>query len=47
MSKQETLCTLWGEFIDFLSCRAIENGACTQKKPKMRMEEILSGDSFL
>jgi hypothetical protein len=34
MSKEETMNTKWGEFVDLLSCRAIESGSVKQKAPK-------------
>jgi hypothetical protein len=38
MSKEETLATRWGEFIDMLNCRAIENGTARQIPPKATCE---------
>lgn len=36
MTKEETLNTRWGEFLDLLSCRTIENGSAKQKPPKKK-----------
>jgi hypothetical protein len=38
MSREETLNTRWGEFIDLINCRAIENGNVRQKPPKKKMD---------
>ena len=38
MSREETLNTTWGEFIDLINCRAIENGNVRQKTPKKEMD---------
>jgi hypothetical protein len=38
MSREETLNTRWGEFIDLVNCRAIENGNCKQKPPRKEMD---------
>lgn len=40
MSREETMGTRYGEFLDLLACRAIDNGA-EQKAPKKSMEEVL------
>lgn len=40
MGKREILVTPYGEMLDMLACSAIDAGA-SQKKPKMKMEEIL------
>lgn len=40
MSREETMGTRYGEFLDLLACMAIEGGA-DQKAPKKSMEEIL------
>lgn len=34
MTREETMNTKWGEFVDLLSCQAIENGSAKQKPPK-------------
>jgi hypothetical protein len=40
MSKEETLATRWGEFIDMLNCRAIENGTARQIPPKQKVDMV-------
>ncbi|MBO7735633.1 MAG: hypothetical protein J6S67_23910 [Methanobrevibacter sp.] len=40
MSKEETLATKWGEFVDMLNCRAIENGTARQIPPKQRIDMV-------
>ena len=43
MSREETLNTRFGEFIDLLNCRAIESGAARQvKKTKMNIFDFLA-----
>lgn len=43
MSREETLNTRYGEFIDLINCRAIESGNATQKKNrKMDIWDFLS-----
>lgn len=39
MSRQETLRTKFGEFMDLLDCDAITRGDAKYKKPKMRLSE--------
>ena len=34
MSKQEILCTPYGEMMDMMACMAIENGSLKQIPPK-------------
>lgn len=34
MTREETMNTRWGEFLDLLSCQAIEGGSLRQKAPK-------------
>jgi hypothetical protein len=34
MSREETMNTRYGEFLDLLSCQAIESGSAKQKPPK-------------
>ena len=42
MTRQETLNTRYGEFIDLLNCRAIESGAARQvQKTKMNIFDFL------
>lgn len=41
MSREETLNTRYGEFMDFLDCMAIEYGA-EPKEQKMTMEQVLA-----
>ena len=38
MSRDETLNTRWGEFVDLINCRSIENGGAKQKPPKKEMD---------
>jgi hypothetical protein len=40
MTKQETLCTRYGEMNDLISCLAIYNGRAEEKK-KMSFDEAL------
>lgn len=40
MSRDETMATRYGEFMDMLACRAIDNGADV-KPQKMKMEDVL------
>lgn len=40
MTKQETLCTRYGEMNDLISCLAIYNGHAEEKK-KMSFDEAL------
>lgn len=40
MSREETLATRWGEFIDLLNCRAIENGTARQIKHKEKVDMV-------
>lgn len=42
MSREETMNTRYGEFIDLMNCRAIEMGTAKQKKPKMDFWEFLA-----
>lgn len=43
MSREETLNTKYGEFIDMLNCRAIESGNARQvKKTKIDIWDFLS-----
>lgn len=37
MSRQETLDTLYGEFMDFLACDSIITGHAKQKKTKRKI----------
>lgn len=37
MSRSETLCTVYGEFMDLLACDSISNGTAKYKRPKRRM----------
>ena len=41
MSRDETMQTRYGEFMDLLACMAIDNGGAEPKKKKMTMEEVL------
>ena len=42
MSKQEILCTRYGEMCDMISCFAIFNGAeLKKKKKKMTFDEFM------
>jgi hypothetical protein len=36
MTREETLNTKYGEFMDLISCRSIENGSAKQKPPKKK-----------
>ena len=38
MTRQETLTTRYGEFIDMVRCRAIMLGNAKQKPPKINMD---------
>lgn len=41
MNRQEIMHTRYGEMLDMISCLAVYSGAATEKKKKMRMEDIL------
>lgn len=41
MSKQEILCTRYGEMCDMISCFAISNGAKEKKKVHLSFEEVV------
>jgi hypothetical protein len=40
MSREETLATRWGEFVDLINCRAIENGTAKQIPPKQKLDMV-------
>lgn len=40
MSKMEVLTTPWGEFIDMMNCRAIENDTAKQIPPKQKVDMV-------
>ena len=40
MSKEEVLTTKWGEFVDMLNCRDIENGTARQRPPKQKRDMV-------
>ena len=44
MTREETMTTRFGEFMDLLSCDAIATGKAKYKRPKKRMspEEMLN-----
>ena len=41
MSREETMNTRYGEFMDFLACMAIDGGGAEPAKQKLTMEQIL------
>lgn len=42
MSKQEIMCTRYGEMLDMISCFSIQNGAKPKKKKrKLSFEETM------
>ncbi len=41
MSREETMNTRWGEFLDLLSCWAIYNGNAEIKEKKLSFFEVL------
>lgn len=41
LSRQETLTTIYGEFMDLISCLSIYNGA-DQKKKKIDFDEVIN-----
>ena len=43
MTRQETINTRYGEFMDLIACDEIDRGAAKYKRPKIRMktEEML------
>lgn len=41
MSREETMNTRYGEFMDFLACMAIDGGGAEPAEQKLTMEQIL------
>ena len=43
MTREETMATLYGEFMDLMACDAITRGGAKYKRPRRRMnhEEML------
>ena len=41
MTREETMNTRYGEFMDLLACMAIENGGAEPAEKKLTMEQIL------